>query len=235
MIFNIPAGPFASYDCQLVGAVRETITVKYKNGNTVGTVTTDANGNGTRSIPLKRGTYTLSGSVSGHTETVNVTKAGTYKAMPAGAKILYWYGRTENGYTESKTGQYDSTNTITKNTNNLFVKSTAVAFNYTDPTTGKNYTNKSTATTKAAFGKHTVTAKQKLYARFKVDVQNGNSWKLAVGSAGSLSGTKAQAVAKKSVALTAASNSEAAVSVYAADEAGVYKGIAMTLYELYIV
>lgn len=72
------------------GAALETIAIK-RNGVTVGQVSTDTNGKSTEQIRLACGTYDLTGSVSGWTETQTVDRnTERFRAMPEGA--LYWYG-----------------------------------------------------------------------------------------------------------------------------------------------
>lgn len=72
------------------GAALETVTIK-KDGIIVTTVDTDSTGQSTKQITLSSGTYTLTGSVSGHTEEQMVDENTTkFRAMPEGA--LYWYG-----------------------------------------------------------------------------------------------------------------------------------------------
>ena len=72
------------------GAALETVTIK-KDGIIVATVDTDSTGQSAEQITLSKGTYTLTGSVSGHTEEQTVDEnTEKFRAMPEGA--LYWYG-----------------------------------------------------------------------------------------------------------------------------------------------
>lgn len=102
------------------GAALETITIK-QNGVTVGKVSTDANGKSTEQIRLACGTYDLTGSVSGRTETQTVDRnTERFRAMPDSA--LYWYGNECIDVTGGiETYVYSSgTNKITKNINNIY-------------------------------------------------------------------------------------------------------------------
>lgn len=72
------------------GAANETITIA-RNGITVATVQTNTNGRTDEQVHLSKGTYTLTGSVSGWTETQEVdSNTDRLRAMPEDA--LYWYG-----------------------------------------------------------------------------------------------------------------------------------------------
>lgn len=83
--------------CYFSGAVSETLTIA-KDGTTVATVATNSSGDTETAVELKQGTYTITGSVSGYTKTVEIKEGGTYKAYPDGL-VLYWYGRLLNGFT----------------------------------------------------------------------------------------------------------------------------------------
>ena len=107
------------------GAARETVTIK-KDGIIVATVETDSTGQSTEQITLYSGIYTLTGSVSGHTEEQAVNEnTDRFRAMPEGA--LYWYGNvctwitggwTSVTYTSTQT---DSKGSITKQLNSIFL------------------------------------------------------------------------------------------------------------------
>ena len=105
------------------GAALETIAIK-RNGVTVGQVSTDANGKSTEQIRLACGTYDLTGSVSGWTETQTVDRhTERFRAMPEGA--LYWYGNECTDVTGGWTSvgyKYENNNLIspTKNTTNMY-------------------------------------------------------------------------------------------------------------------
>lgn len=105
------------------GAALETITIK-QNGVTVGQIGTDANGKSTEQIRLACGTYDLTGSVSGWTETQTVDRnTERFRAMPEGA--LYWYGNECNWLTGGWEYQYhrDDIAQFEKKANCLYITS----------------------------------------------------------------------------------------------------------------
>jgi hypothetical protein len=80
-------------------------------------VATTALGVGTKTIDMPLGTYTVSGSVSGYSHSVEVNMDTTeVAAYPAGA--IYWYGREVVAMTTSLSGGYSSAH-ATENTNNI--------------------------------------------------------------------------------------------------------------------
>lgn len=109
------------------GAPGETISY---SGAATGSVKLDSTGTGTIS-DLDLGDYSFTGSVSGYTKDVTISKNGTVNVYPDGA--IYWYGRFVKG--ESFTGiairsanetyakSGNNTPTITIGTNSVTIKS----------------------------------------------------------------------------------------------------------------
>ena len=67
---------------------------------------------------IKKGTYTVTGSVSKYTKTLTIKADGTYNAYPDGM-VLYWYGRFGDGF-DAYGLNVQSSGTITKNENYLY-------------------------------------------------------------------------------------------------------------------
>lgn len=169
MILNLLAGGLPKYLCTFAGAAKETITVKDKNGRLVGTVTTDEKGIGKSSLTLRKGRYTLAGSVSGHTETVNVNAAGRYMAMPSGATILYWFGYCPY-YKEGGSASGNANKKATYNTNNIVIHADAEAW----------VSLRADAHCNVSFGSKTVKAGQKLYAMYKAVSLKSSRWNVGL-------------------------------------------------------
>lgn len=112
---------YASNIVTVYGGAYETITIDGYGGS----FTTNADGSVSHALPL--GTITLKGSVSGQSFTRTVTSSTTnVYVMPEGA--LYWYGnecKDVTGGWKRLIGFPNYTYSLgTKNTNNMFVKST---------------------------------------------------------------------------------------------------------------
>ena len=89
------------------GAASETVTIT--NGTETFTVATTALGVGTKTIDLPLGTYTVSGSVSGYSHSVEVNMDTTeIAAYPSGA--IYWYGREVVAMSTTINAAYSSGN-----------------------------------------------------------------------------------------------------------------------------
>ena len=73
----------------LSGAVSETITATHSSGATYFINTNIEGLSASTQLPL--GTYTITGSVSNYSKSINITDDGTYTAYPDDA--VYWYGR----------------------------------------------------------------------------------------------------------------------------------------------
>lgn len=88
MIFNIPVGGKGKALAAVYGAANETVMLTDAKGN----VFSFAANNGAKH-EIKAGVYTVSGSISKFSKTLEVTKHTTQiHAWPDGATIYYWYG-----------------------------------------------------------------------------------------------------------------------------------------------
>ena len=127
MIFNIPTGGKRTAFVAVYGAAEEEVTLSHSKGQEF---TFTANDEQIREIPV--GVYTVSGSVSGYSKTLTVTKNTVrINAWPDNATVYYWYGYAPIGewkataalpsgspYTSNPTKP-----TVTVNTNSVVIKS----------------------------------------------------------------------------------------------------------------
>ena len=96
--------------CFFCGAVSETLTIQ-QDGVTVATAATNANGITETAVELKKGTYSILGSVSGYEKTgVVIDGDGTYNAYPDGAVFWFGNGDTEGDTLWSKCGGWKAAN-----------------------------------------------------------------------------------------------------------------------------
>lgn len=124
MIFNVQTGCKKKVSCKFLGAPGEKFTL-VRNGKAA-----YSNISENTSAEIKQGTYTITGSISGHSKIVTVKEAGTYKAYPDGA--VYWYGREVYSISVAKdgeTGSYSTSAKAEKQTNRilLYVKTRGYA------------------------------------------------------------------------------------------------------------
>jgi len=102
------------------GAASETVTIT--DGTNTYTVATTALGVGTKTLELPLGTYTVSGSVSGYSHSVEVHSDTTeIAAYPDGA--VYWYGREIYPVT-ARLSVATTYSAATKNTNDIYISAT---------------------------------------------------------------------------------------------------------------